>query len=216
MPVHCTFPCIPVDVQLSAVLKQRIFKVMCWKIGSQCNCLYCTSVAALSSLNWWLCCSGWESAFTKKTLDTRAQNGFLGFSRSFLSFSVWIYVPLSLLWILILHQFFPTNQLAWHRRIGNSLWTTDIFLVVASLSLKNNVCERDRQNDFRDLKPFVLMFAIRSKERRQFEWLLATSCSAVFWILARVTKYALEREFHDHNKVSCDVECWLLGGATAS
>ena len=163
MPVHCTFLCIPVDVQLSAVLKQRIFKVMCWKIGSQCNSLYCTSVATLSSLNWWLCCSGWESAFTKKTLDTRAQNGFLGFSRSFLPFSVWIYVPLSLLWILILHQFFPTNQLAWHRRIGNSLWTADIFPVVASLSPKNNVRERDRQNDFHDLKPFVLMFANQIK-----------------------------------------------------
>ena len=35
------------------------------------------------------------------------------------------------------------------------------------------------------------------------------------WISARVTKYALEREFHDHNKASCDVECWLLYEATA-
>ena len=84
-------------------------------------------------------------------------------SRSFLPFSVWIYVPLSLHWIVILHQFFPTNQLAWHRRIGNSLWTADIFPVVASLSPKNNVRERDRQNDFHDLKPFVLMFANQIK-----------------------------------------------------
>ena len=91
------------------------------------------------------------------------QNGFLGFSRSFVPFSVWIYVPLSLLWILILHQFFPTNQLAWHGRIGNSLWTTDIFPVVTSVSPKNNICERDRQNDFCDLKPFVLMFANQIK-----------------------------------------------------
>jgi len=159
MPVHCTFPCIPVNVQLATVPKQRIFKLVCWKIGSQRNSFYCTSVAALSSFNWWLCCSGWESAFTKKTLDTRAQNGFLGFSRSFPPFSVWIYVPLSLLWILILHQFFPTNQLAWHRRMGNSLWTA----VVTSLSSKNNACEHDRQNDFRDLKPFVLMFATQIK-----------------------------------------------------
>ena len=35
---------------------------------------------------------------------------------------------------------------------------------------------------------------------------LATSRAEVSWILARVTKYALERDFHDHTKVSCDVE----------
>lgn len=209
MPVHCTFPCIPVNVQLAAVPKQRIFKLVCWKIGSQRNSFYCASVAALSSLNWWLCCSRWESAFTKRTLDTSAQNGFVGFSRSFLPFSVWIYVPLSILWILILHQFFATNQLAWHRRIGNSLWTTDIFPVIASLSQKNNVCEHDQQNDFRDLKPFVLMFANQIKGEKAV-WV------TVFWILARVTKYALEREFHNYNKVSCDIECWLCGGAMAS
>ena len=57
---------------------------------------------------------------------------------------------------------------------------------------------------------------IRSKDRIQLEWLLATSRAEVSWILARITKYALEREFHDHNKVSCDVECWLLYEATAS
>ena len=50
----------------------------------------------------------------------------------------------------------------------------------------------------------------------QLEWLLATSPAGVSWILARVTKYALEREFRDYNKVSCDVECWLLCEATAS
>ena len=52
---------------------------------------------------------------------------------------------------------------------------------------------------------------MRSKDRIQFEWLLATSRAGVSWILATVTKCALEREFHDHSKkVSCDVECWFL------
>ena len=36
---------------------------------------------------------------------------------------------------------------------------------------------------------------------------IATSRAGVSWITARVTKYALEREFHDHNMVFCDVEC---------
>ena len=35
-----------------------------------------------------------------------------------------------------------------------------------------------------------------------------SSRAVVSWILARVTKYALEREFHEYNKVSYDVECW--------
>ena len=99
-------------------------------------------------------------------------------SRCFLPFSVWIYVPLSLPWIVILHQFFPTNQLAWHRTIGNSLWTADIFPVVASLSPKNNVCERDRQNDFHDLKPFVLMFANQIEGEKAVR---VTPCDLVLW-----------------------------------
>ena len=35
-----------------------------------------------------------------------------------------------------------------------SLRTTDVFPVVASLPSKNNVCEPQRQNNFRDVKPF--------------------------------------------------------------
>ena len=57
---------------------------------------------------------------------------------------------------------------------------------------------------------------IRSKDSIRLEWLLATSRAEASWISARVTKYALEREFCDHNKVSCDVECWFLYKATAS
>ena len=41
----------------------------------------------------------------------------------------------------------------------------------------------------------------------QLERLIATSCAGVSWILARDTKYDLEREFHNYNEVSCDVEC---------
>ena len=36
----------------------------------------------------------------------------------------------------------------------NSLRTADAFPVVASLPPKNSVCEPERQNDFRDVKPF--------------------------------------------------------------
>ena len=41
----------------------------------------------------------------------------------------------------------------------------------------------------------------------QLKLLLGTSRAGVSWISARVTKYALEREFHDHNELYCDVEC---------
>ena len=41
----------------------------------------------------------------------------------------------------------------------------------------------------------------------QLELLIATSSAGVSWILPRVTKYDLEREFHNYNEVSCDVEC---------
>ena len=44
-----------------------------------------------------------------------------------------------------------------------SLRTADIFPVVASLPSKNNVCEPERQNDFRDVKPFVSMLANQIK-----------------------------------------------------
>ena len=39
-----------------------------------------------------------------------------------------------------------------HRAI--SLRTADAFPVAASLPPKNSVCEPERQNDFRDVKPF--------------------------------------------------------------
>lgn len=45
-----------------------------------------------------------------------------------------------------------------------SLRTADVFSVVASLPPKKNVCEPERQNDFRDVKHFVLMFANQIKE----------------------------------------------------
>ena len=57
---------------------------------------------------------------------------------------------------------------------------------------------------------------IRSKDRIRLKWLLATSRAEASWISARVNKYALEREFRDHNKVSYDVECWLLYEATTN
>ena len=41
-----------------------------------------------------------------------------------------------------------------------NLRTADVFPVVVSLPSKNNICEHERQNDFRDVRPFVLMFAI--------------------------------------------------------
>ena len=44
-----------------------------------------------------------------------------------------------------------------------SLRTADVFSVVASLPPKKNVCEPERQNDFRDVKPFVSMLANQIK-----------------------------------------------------
>ena len=49
----------------------------------------------------------------------------------------------------------------------------------------------------------------------QLEWLITISHAGMSWILARVTTYDLERVFHNYNKVSCDVECWVLCEATA-
>ena len=50
----------------------------------------------------------------------------------------------------------------------------------------------------------------------QLKLLLGTSRAGVSRISARVTKYALEREFHDHNELYCDVECWRLYETTVS
>ena len=47
--------------------------------------------------------------------------------------------------------------------LKSSLQTADAFPVVASLPPKNSVCEPGRQNDFRDVKPFVLMLANQIK-----------------------------------------------------
>ena len=44
-----------------------------------------------------------------------------------------------------------------------SLRTGDPFLVITSLPPKNGVCEPEEQNDFRDVKPFVLMLASQIK-----------------------------------------------------
>ena len=44
--------------------------------------------------------------------------------------------------------------------------TADVFPVVASFPPKNNVCEHERQNDFPDVKPFVLMFTSQIKGHR--------------------------------------------------
>ena len=43
------------------------------------------------------------------------------------------------------------------------LFVLDAFPVVASLPPKNSVCEPEQQNDFRDVKPFVLMLAHQIK-----------------------------------------------------
>ena len=48
------------------------------------------------------------------------------------------------------------NLMSVKRRLGCkecSLRTADVFPVVTSLPSKNNVCEPERQNDFRDVKP---------------------------------------------------------------
>ena len=44
-----------------------------------------------------------------------------------------------------------------------SLRTADAFPVVASLPPKNGVCEPERQNDFLEVKPFVLMLVNQIK-----------------------------------------------------
>ena len=48
----------------------------------------------------------------------------------------------------------------------SSLRTADVFPVVASLPPKNNVCESEQRNDFRDVKPFqpITVLALKTKE----------------------------------------------------
>ena len=90
-----------------------------------------------------------------------------------------------------------------------SLWTADVFPVIASLPPKNDVCELERQNYFRDVKPFVLSLANQIKG---YNTARATPCDIARWRaldFGKSYQNALEREFHDHNKVSCDVECCL-------
>ena len=47
--------------------------------------------------------------------------------------------------------------------VPTSLRTADAFPVVTSLPPKNSICEPERQNDFRDVKPFVWMLANQIK-----------------------------------------------------
>ena len=65
------------------------------------------------------------------------------------------------------------------------------------------------ENYFRDVKPFVLSLANQIKG---YNTAGATPRGIARWrVLYFGERYqnALEREFHDHNKVSCDVECYL-------
>ena len=75
------------------------------------------------------------------------------------------------------------------------------------LPTKNNVCEPERQNYFLDVKPSVLSLANQIKG---YNTAGVTPRGIARWcVLYFGERYqnALEREFHDHNKVSCDVEC---------
>ena len=96
------------------------------------------------------------------------------------------------------------------------LFVLDAFPVVASLSPKIASANPSCKTISVTWNLLFWWWPIRSKDRIRLEWLLATSRAEVSWISASVTKYALEREFCDHNKVSCDVECWFLYKATAS
>ena len=96
------------------------------------------------------------------------------------------------------------------------LFVLDAFPVVASLLQKIASANPSCKTISVTWNLLFWWWPIRSKDRIRLEWLLATSRADASWISARVTKYALEREFCDHNKVSCDVECWFLYKATAS
>ena len=137
-------------------------------------------------------------------------------------------------WLILILEFFlkknipnvwfqkismPPPRREWEIREGggvSSLRSADAFPVIASLPPKNSVCEPEQQNDFHDVNLLFWCCPIRPKYRIQLACPLATSRTSVSGILARVTKHALEREFHYYNKVSCDVEWWLLYEATAS
>ena len=51
----------------------------------------------------------------------------------------------------------PLNFRVFIHEYSLSLRTADVFAVVASVPPKNNVCEPERQNDFRGLEPFKSM-----------------------------------------------------------
>ena len=51
----------------------------------------------------------------------------------------------------------PLNFRVFIHEYSLSLRTADVFAVVASVPPKNNVCEAERQNDFRGLEPFKSM-----------------------------------------------------------
>ena len=53
-----------------------------------------------------------------------------------------------------LEEDYPVTKFFENKRLIHSLRTADAFSVVASLPPKNSVCEPERQNDFRDVKPF--------------------------------------------------------------
>ena len=73
---------------------------------------------------------------------------------SYLNVPFFVFICRCVLFFFLFHQ----------GPIQTSLRTGDAFRVVASLPPKNSVCEPERQNDFRDVKPFVLMLASRIKE----------------------------------------------------
>ena len=84
----------------------------------------------------------------------------------------WYYEPLANLMFEIRHSNAPGNTQDLFQAISDihsyntrslRLRTADAFPVVASLPPKNSVCEPERQNDFRDVKPFVLMLANQIK-----------------------------------------------------
>ena len=84
--------------------------------------------------------------------------------------------------------------------------TADAFPVVASFPPKSIICEPERQNDFRDVKPFVLMLANQRIEYSSSDSLRPRALKRLGF-RRELPNNASEREFHDHNKVSCDVEC---------
>ena len=95
-----------------------------------------------------------------------------------------------------------------------SLRTADLFPVVASLSPKNNVCEPEWPNHFCDVKLFVLMLATQIKGKNTARVTPRALACLGFWREFPNTLW--NGSFTTFNKVSCDLECWLLCEATAS